>query len=50
MHLPSAIACLLLTVPFLLAEDWPQFRGRNASGVSSGVAIPAEFSEKVNLA
>lgn len=35
----------------LEAEDWPQFRGPNASGVSSsGQALPVEFSHEQNVA
>ena len=32
------------------AEDWPQFRGPNSSGVStSSKALPTEFSTTENL-
>jgi len=44
------LAPLLLVTLALHAEDWPQFKGANGSGVSSGSALPAEFSEKTNLA
>ena len=30
------------------AEDWPQFRGPNSSGVAVGPAIPAEFGPGKN--
>jgi outer membrane protein assembly factor BamB len=33
----------------VLAEDWPQFRGRNASGVSTSIGLPAEFSHRDKL-
>lgn len=39
------LTTLLLAVMFSVqAEDWPQFRGRNAGGVSSGKGVPTEFS------
>jgi hypothetical protein len=42
---PAALlAVLLLTSARLRAEDWPQFRGPNASGVSSSATLPTEFS------
>lgn len=44
------LALLLFVPPILQAEDWPQFKGPNGSGVSFGPALPAEFSEKLNLA
>lgn len=35
----------------LAAEDWPQFRGNNGSGVSSsGQSLPVEFSHDTNVA
>jgi outer membrane protein assembly factor BamB len=34
----------------LQAEDWPQFRGVNASGVSSSKKLPLEFSAEKNVA
>jgi len=34
----------------LQAEDWPQFRGPNCSGVSSAKnALPAEFNDQKNV-
>jgi outer membrane protein assembly factor BamB len=41
---------LLFVGSFLQAEDWPQFKGRSGNGVSTGKALPAEFSEKENIA
>jgi len=41
---------LLFAGSFLQAEDWPQFKGRSGNGVSTGKALPAEFSEKQNIA
>ena len=40
----SAAILLLLANPDARSEDWPQFRGVNASGVSSSKNLPAEFS------
>lgn len=45
----SALA-LLATVVTLHAEDWAQFRGGNATGVSSSKGLPAEFSAEKNIA
>src|SRR5438876_10956797 len=43
---PGAIL-LLLTCGQVTAEDWPQFRGPNCSGVSlSKQSLPVEFSAK----
>lgn len=48
-----SVGCFLLslaTVPSALAEDWPQFRGPNCSGVSTGSqSLPVTFSPKQNL-
>jgi outer membrane protein assembly factor BamB len=38
-----------LCVP-ALASDWPQFRGRNGSGVADGQKPPVKFGPKENLA
>ncbi|MBI5801629.1 MAG: PQQ-binding-like beta-propeller repeat protein [Verrucomicrobia bacterium] len=43
-------AILFLPALALHAEDWPQFRGGNASGVSSSTGLPAEFSSQKNVA
>jgi outer membrane protein assembly factor BamB len=42
----------LLLAPALAvhAEDWPQFRGGNASGVSSSKGLPIEFSAESKVA
>src|SRR4051812_29000387 len=42
---PFFLAAFLLASP-LLAEDWPQFRGPNASSVSTSRNLPVEFSHK----
>src|SRR5688572_9425347 len=34
---------------FVNAEDWPQFRGHNSSGVSTSKNLPVEFSHKDNV-
>ncbi len=42
--------CLLASVAFVQAEDWPQFRGVNGTGVSTSTApLPTEFSDKSNV-
>ncbi|MDZ4287527.1 MAG: PQQ-binding-like beta-propeller repeat protein, partial [Prosthecobacter sp.] len=46
----SFIILLLAATLFVHAEDWPQFRGRNASGVSTGKGVPAEFSSDSKVA
>src|SRR5262245_51746134 len=53
---PSAQLWVALAIvgvlPFAAAygEDWPQFRGPNASGVSTSTkSLPAEFSTTENL-
>ncbi len=40
---------LLLAAPLAQAEDWPQFRGPNASGVSTSKNLPTTFSETENV-
>ena len=47
---PILLPLLLLACPLLQAEDWPQFKGRNGGGVSTGTALPSDFSEKQNIA
>lgn len=44
----TAALCLLAFT--LHAEDWAQFRGGNAKGVSSSKGLPAEFSAEKNIA
>ena len=51
----SALSALVASVLFLPwpaghAEDWPQFRGGNASGVSSSKGLPLEFSAESKVA
>lgn len=45
MHRLALLSFALLTMNPLQAEDWPQFRGPNCSGVSTSEApLPAQFS------
>lgn len=44
---PGLLAVVLAAPAF--ADDWPQFRGPNASGVSSSKNLPTEFSESENV-
>lgn len=46
----SLFAGLLLSALICHAEDWPQFRGSNASGVSSGKGVPLNFSAENKIA
>jgi outer membrane protein assembly factor BamB len=45
----SFLAISLLLTVVAQAEDWPQFRGQNGSGVSSGKSLPSEFSAEKNV-
>ena len=47
MKLLLALASLAVVVH---AEDWPQFRGSNASGVSSSAGLPLDFSAEKQVA
>ena len=40
-----ALCCLLaaLLAAHAVAEDWPQFRGPNGTGISSSANVPVEF-------
>ena len=41
------VGFMALTASTVCAEDWPQFRGTNCSGVSKTTApLPAKFSDK----
>ncbi|MEQ9408699.1 MAG: PQQ-binding-like beta-propeller repeat protein [Fuerstiella sp.] len=49
-YLCGMAACLLGVCPFLVAEDWPQFRGPNATGVAAeSTSPPVEFSAEHNI-
>ena len=46
----AVLAASVLAIAPVQAEDWPQFRGPNRSGISSStVAMPAEFSPTKNV-
>ncbi|RLS42764.1 MAG: serine/threonine protein kinase [Planctomycetota bacterium] len=46
MNRLAFVSCVLFATASLSAEDWPQFRGPNCSGVSkTTAALPAEFSD-----
>ena len=46
----TGLALFILLGPPLLADDWPQFRGPNCSGISlSGQPLPTKFSPDENL-
>src|SRR6476620_5139636 len=48
--LATALLSLLLAATLASAEDWPQFRGENSSGVSkSDQPVPTNFSPTENL-
>jgi hypothetical protein len=44
------VLAFALLATSLQAEDWPQFRGNNGSGVSASKNIPLEFSADKNIA
>ncbi len=48
MKISSAL--LLAAIFAVHAEDWPQFRGVNGTGVSTGRGVPAEFSAESKVA
>ena len=45
----SRAAVLILASALLMAADWPQFRGPNASGVSQEINLPTVFSPTENV-
>lgn len=48
--LPLLVAVVLATASTSRADDWPQFRGPNASGISTGKApLPVKFSATENV-
>jgi outer membrane protein assembly factor BamB len=47
-RLATGVLAVVLAAP-AAADDWPQFRGPNASGVSSSKNLPTEFSESENV-
>ena len=47
MHRTFVTSLILITISATVhAEDWPQFRGPNSSGVSSSKNLPVEFSHQ----
>lgn len=47
----NRLAAALAALPLLIqAEDWPQFRGSNGSGISTSQGLPEHFSHETNLA
>lgn len=47
----NRLAAALAALPLLIhAEDWPQFRGANGSGISTSQGLPEHFSNENNLA
>jgi outer membrane protein assembly factor BamB len=49
MHLPLAILAFIATPVLAAPADWPQFRGANASGVSTTTGLPTEFGPNKNV-
>src|ERR1044072_5233147 len=45
----SLAALALLASGTCAAEDWPQFRGPNASGISDAKKLPVEFGPEKNV-
>ena len=50
MHPLFFIGVLTFTAPASTAQDWPQFRGPGASGVSTSLELPSSWSETENVA
>jgi outer membrane protein assembly factor BamB len=49
MNARLALVAVLLSVGFLAAGDWPQFRGPNASGVSDEKDLPSSWGPTENV-
>ena len=49
MNTDRILALTLITAGWVCAADWPQFRGPNASGVSTASDLPAEFGPTKNV-
>ena len=47
--LKEPIFVLIILSALLNGEDWPQFRGANASGVSASKGLPVEFGPEKNM-
>jgi outer membrane protein assembly factor BamB len=46
----SALGFALAWVPFVAAEEWPQFRGPNGSAISSTTQLPQKWNADTNVA
>ena len=44
-----ALSCLLLLVPAVRAENWPEFRGPTGQGIATG-RLPTEWGPAKNVA
>jgi outer membrane protein assembly factor BamB len=45
----TSLVTLFVVISTALAEDWPQFRGPNGSGVSASTGVPVEFGPGKNV-
>src|SRR4029078_3628743 len=45
----TALLIIFGTLTIAYAEDWPQFRGPNGSGVSTSTNLPVEFGPQKNV-
>jgi len=45
-----AVALVVLSHFLALAQDWPEFRGPNRSGVSATKGLPSRFDTRTNVA
>jgi outer membrane protein assembly factor BamB len=45
-----SVALVLLSVPLIHAENWPQFRGPTGQGLSSETGVPVKWSANENVA
>ena len=45
----STSLLLTLCIPFLLGNDWPQFRGPGGTSAVSDSTIPVEFDDQKNI-
>src|SRR5258706_14425304 len=49
IRIPALILTLFLYALALVAEDWPQFRGTNGTGVSTSGSLPVQFGPEKNV-
>ena len=45
-----ALACIIATTPFAMAEDWPAFRGPRGDGTSTETELPLRWSASKGIA